>query len=60
MVPLIIMPYYCVIGGWVIKYFVTYLTGQSKIVESDSYFSSYISGYYERKRQIKHAFNTFS
>lgn len=27
LVPLIIMPYYCVIGGWVVKYFVTYLAG---------------------------------
>lgn len=27
LVPLLIMPYYCVIGGWVIKYFTVYFTG---------------------------------
>ena len=27
LVPIIILPYYCVIGGWVIKYMVTYATG---------------------------------
>lgn len=26
-VPVIVFPYYCVIGGWVIKYLVTFLTG---------------------------------
>lgn len=26
-IPTIILPYYCVIGGWVIKFFVTYITG---------------------------------
>ena len=25
LVPVIIMPYYCVIGGWVVKYFLTFL-----------------------------------
>ena len=28
LVPVIIMPYYCVIGGWVVKYFVSFITGQ--------------------------------
>ena len=27
LVTIIIMPYYCVIGGWVVKYFLVYLTG---------------------------------
>ena len=27
LVPVIIMPYYCVIGGWVVKYFIAFLTG---------------------------------
>ena len=27
-VPFIITPYYCVIGGWVIKYLFTFLTGK--------------------------------
>ena len=29
LVPIIILPYYCVIGGWVLKYLVTYVTGGS-------------------------------
>jgi len=28
LVPVIILPYYCVIGGWVIKYITVYLTGK--------------------------------
>ena len=27
LVPLIILPYYCAIGGWVLKYFLVFLTG---------------------------------
>ena len=27
-VPFLILPYYCVIGGWVLKYCVVFLTGQ--------------------------------
>ncbi|MDR9831755.1 sodium-dependent transporter, partial [Vibrio sp. FNV 38] len=26
-IPMMIMPYYCVIGGWVVKYFLVYLAG---------------------------------
>ena len=47
LVPLIIMPYYCVIGGWVVKYFITYLTGKGRVAEVDGYFNNYISGHYE-------------
>ena len=34
LVPVIIMPYYCVIGGWVLKYFVAFLTGDGSNVYS--------------------------
>lgn len=44
LVPVIIMPYYCVIGGWVLKYFIAYLTGEGSKVAEDGYFTSYISG----------------
>ena len=30
LVPMIILPYYCVIGGWVLKYFTVFITGQGK------------------------------
>lgn len=44
LVPIIIMSYYCVIGGWVLKYFLTYLTGDGSHVASEGYFTQYISG----------------
>lgn len=42
-VPIIIFPYYCVIGGWVTKYFAVYLTGQGKAAVSDTFFTEFIS-----------------
>lgn len=44
LVPIIIMPYYCVIGGWVVKYFIAYLTGEADSAATDGYFTDYISG----------------
>ncbi|MBQ8163595.1 MAG: sodium-dependent transporter [Clostridia bacterium] len=41
-VPVIILPYYSVIGGWVIKYIAGFVTGQGSAMASDTYFSSYI------------------
>ena len=43
LVPLIIMPYYCVIGGWVVKYFVAYLTGNGAAAATDGYFTGFIT-----------------
>lgn len=43
-VPFMIMPYYCAIGGWVIKYFVTFLTGGGKEAAADGYFGNFITG----------------
>ena len=42
-VPIIIFPYYCVIGGWVLKYFSVYLTGQGNNAVSDTFFTEFIS-----------------
>ena len=44
LVPVIIMPYYCVIGGWVIKYFIAFLTGDGSNAAADGYFNNFISG----------------
>ena len=44
LVPVIIMPYYCVIGGWVVKYFVAYLTGSGSKAAEDGYFTGFITG----------------
>ncbi len=43
LVPVIIMPYYCVIGGWVLKYFLAYLTGEGSKAAMDGYFTDYIT-----------------
>ncbi len=42
-VPMIITPYYSVIGGWVTKYFVVFATGGAHAAAGDSYFDSYIA-----------------
>ncbi len=44
LVPVIILPYYCVIGGWVVKYFLAYLTGEGALAASDGYFTDFITG----------------
>ena len=41
-VPAIILPYYSVIGGWVIKYFVTFIIGDIKSAANDSFFTGFI------------------
>ncbi|MCH5266295.1 MAG: sodium-dependent transporter [Lachnospiraceae bacterium] len=43
-IPVLILPYYCVIGGWVVKYFLLYVTGNGGAAAGESYFSSFISG----------------
>lgn len=43
LVPIIIAPYYCVIGGWVVKYFVSFLTGNMHAAAGESFFSDFIS-----------------
>ncbi len=44
LVPVIITPYYCVIGGWVTKYFAEFVSGHGNDIASDSanFFSSFI------------------
>ena len=43
-IPILIVPYYSVIGGWVIKYLAEYLLGQAHLMAADGYFSAFISG----------------
>lgn len=43
LVPFIIFPYYCVIGGWVVKYFIVFLKNQVNLAKNDSYFTEFIS-----------------
>ncbi len=42
-IPILIVPYYSVIGGWVIKYLVEYIKGNSQLLATDDYFSAFIS-----------------
>ena len=42
-VPIIILPYYSVIGGWVIKYMVTFIGGQGVTAAGDSFFGGFVS-----------------
>lgn len=44
LVPFIIMPYYIVIGGWVLKYFTAFLTGAGADAAEDGYFNGFITG----------------
>lgn len=42
-VPFIITPYYCIIGGWVLKYFVVFLTNRAGSAANDTFFNEYIA-----------------
>ena len=44
LVPMIIMPYYCVIGGWIVKYLIAFLTGDGVAASQDGYFTNFITG----------------
>ncbi len=44
-IPFIIVPYYCVIGGWVLKYASAYLTdGPAALADGGTYFTNFITG----------------
>lgn len=43
LVPIIIFPYYCVIGGWVVKFLGVYISGQGVASAVDGYFGEFIS-----------------
>lgn len=41
--PMLIVPYYCVIGGWVLKYLFEYLRGSAQALAGDGFFGSFIA-----------------
>ena len=43
LIPALILPYYCAIGGWVLKYLAAYLTGQGMAAVADGYFTGFIT-----------------
>lgn len=46
-IPMLILPYYSVIGGWVLKYLATYLTGNGMVAVDSSYFDNFITAQWE-------------
>lgn len=46
LVPFLILPYYSIIGGWVLKYAVAFMTGNGKAAADDAYFGSFITDYF--------------
>ena len=42
-VPIIILPYYCVIGGWILKYLTTFVTGGIADAATDGFFGAFIT-----------------
>ena len=42
-IPILIVPYYSVIGGWVVHYLAEYLCGRGSALAADGYFSAFIS-----------------
>ena len=43
LIPAIILPYYCAIGGWVLKYLFAYLSGNGTAAMADGYFTGFIT-----------------
>ena len=47
-IPMIILPYYCAIGGWVLKYFTAFLSGTgAAAAAADGYFTGFITSQFE-------------
>ena len=42
-IPLLIVPYYSVIGGWVVKYLFAYITEGSKVMTDNQYFNEFLA-----------------
>lgn len=42
LIPMLILPYYSVIGGWVIKYMTVFFSGQGKLAADSAYFGEFI------------------
>ena len=47
MVPTLILPYYCVIGGWILKYLAAFVSGGAAAAAADGYFTGFITAQWE-------------
>lgn len=43
LIPAIILPYYCAIGGWVLKYLILFISGNAEAAAEDGCFTGYIT-----------------
>lgn len=41
-IPVLILPYYSVIGGWIVKYFVAFISGEAINTANDNYFVDFM------------------
>lgn len=46
-IPALILPYYCAIGGWVLKYLSTFVTLQGSAAATDTFFTGFITAQWE-------------
>ncbi len=46
-VPALILPYYCAIGGWVLKYLAAFVSGSAQATMEDGYFTGFITAQWE-------------
>ncbi len=46
-IPAIILPYYCVIGGWILKYLAAFITGNAAATVASGYFTGFITSQFE-------------
>ncbi|MBE5907132.1 MAG: sodium-dependent transporter [Lachnospiraceae bacterium] len=47
LIPFLILPYYCAIGGWVLKYFIAFVTGNGAKAANGDYFGGFITSFSE-------------
>ena len=47
LIPALILPYYCAIGGWGLKYLSAFLTFQGSAAAADTYFTGFITAQWE-------------
>ena len=47
LIPIIILPYYSVIGGWLLKYLFTYVSGGAAQAVQDGFFTGFITAQWE-------------
>ena len=46
-IPFLILPYYCVIGGWVLKYAIVFVTGNGVKAAGEGFFDAFVGGIFE-------------